>query len=232
MTGGIKEIDAEKSEAFNPDDRDKIFDAIRKGKGFATVNQTIRQGILGVYLCGVTRGVVKGTHTVSHMQQLIKAGGRVDQVATQLTSLGMAASADHHEAAAVLLLAGATVDQPMMGGNTALHLAARDGAVHVVRLLLEHEASRTARNHKGQTPAEAAESVLAVLEGGSGDTPGAGNGPADPGGQSEAGLAAGDQAEWVEFEKDLPACARRISPSSSPLPTHQRHFDTRSTPCA
>lgn len=78
----------------------------------------------------------------------------------------------------------------MMGGNSALHIAARDGAADVVRVLLEHKADAALRNRAGKTPAEEAAAVLAILEGSPTTNPSPSSTPAG-------------QAEWTEFGKEL-----------------------------
>jgi ankyrin repeat protein len=64
----------------------------------------------------------------------------------------IAASAGDAEAIALLLSAGADVNQLGDMGNTALHYARANGHEAVSRLLLEHGASEIAINEFGKTP--------------------------------------------------------------------------------
>jgi ankyrin repeat domain-containing protein 11/12 len=56
----------------------------------------------------------------------------------------------------LLLTKGANINMPGLDNDTPLHDAAYNGQTEVVKVLLEHKPDVTARNRKGQVPADVA----------------------------------------------------------------------------
>ena len=67
-----------------------------------------------------------------------------------------AAAAQHLAVAEVLTENGADVNVPSAGGSTALHRAAQNGQLSLVRLLLEHGARPDVADDEGVTPRQLA----------------------------------------------------------------------------
>ena len=88
------------------------------------------------------------------MRLLLVAGS--DLNATQengATPLILAAEGGHEEVVAVLLgREGIDLEDPGTGGGTALHVAAFNGNVEIVRRLLNHAAEIDAKDDSGATP--------------------------------------------------------------------------------
>jgi len=73
------------------------------------------------------------------------------------TPLYYAAKCDDPVAAEILIKkTGLSVNQPSVGGKTALHAAAQVGSQDTVQLLLEHNADPSIKDNKGRTAADLA----------------------------------------------------------------------------
>ncbi|EDQ90516.1 uncharacterized protein MONBRDRAFT_31913 [Monosiga brevicollis MX1] len=160
----VEAVDAEKSEAFDPSDREQIHRAIREEIGFTKLNAQIRSGLLGVFLAGVARGIEKGTHTLDHARPLLEAGANPNMLATILTPLAVAAGAGLEPLAELLFSYNVEVNRQMPARNTALHVAALEGQARMVQLLLAHGADATKRNGDGLTAQQAAQARINAIE--------------------------------------------------------------------
>lgn len=152
----IKNLDVQLAEAFNPKDRDEIFETIRETCGFDHINNVIRKKILGILLCGAVRETTKD-HNLERVKYFLEAGGDINTVATFYTPLGIAAELNDLELLQLLISYGADLNQIMIDGNTALHLATKNGNVDICRELLREGADHTIINHFGKTPLEEAQ---------------------------------------------------------------------------
>ena len=155
----IKSLDVHLAEAFNPKDRDEIFETIQSTCGFDHINTVIRKKILGIVLCGAVRETIKD-HNIDRVKYFLNAGGDIDTIATFFTPLGIVAELNDLELLQLLITNGANINKIMTDGNTALHLAARNGHVDICAALLKEGANSTIRNNAGRTPLEETQDVL------------------------------------------------------------------------
>lgn len=91
---------------------------------------------------------------VEAVEYLLKQGKPVDVATSQHeTLLHLAAVQDHTELVRTLLSAwGADIEARTSKGFTPLHVAAKAGKAHTVKVLLEHGANREALTASGETP--------------------------------------------------------------------------------
>jgi len=103
------------------------------------------------------------SNRVQVLERLVQAGARLDADPYRGTPLIWAAARNRTEAAAWLLDHGADVNQKATFGGlthgqgiTALHMAAQNGHLAMVKLLVERGADRTIRDDLYQSTAESA----------------------------------------------------------------------------
>jgi ankyrin repeat protein len=77
------------------------------------------------------------------------------------TALTYAASAGHHDTVSMLIEAGADIHLPDKASDTPLHHAVRNDHLHVVKLLLAHDANIARKNNAGKTALDVAFGVEA-----------------------------------------------------------------------